>query len=63
MYLPKNEIDTYIVGGIKQYIRYCQNNGYEKYCEPIILQHYDYISDIKSATKEDYLVENLDWEI
>lgn len=63
MCLPKNEMDTYIVGVIKQYIQYCQDNKCGKYCEPILSKHFDYVPDIQNATEEDYLVENLDWEI
>lgn len=62
MLIPKKEMDSYIVAGIKQYMYYCQSHGYDKICEPIILKHYENIPDIKEATEEDYLVENLDWE-
>ena len=62
MRLSKNEIDTYILKGIKDFIRYCQGHGYEKYCDPIILKHYEMIPSIQDASEEDYLVENLDWE-
>ena len=62
MRLSKNEIDTYILAGIKEFIRYCQGHGYEKYCDPIILKHYEMIPSIQDASEEDYLVENLDWE-
>lgn len=63
MSLPKNEIDTFITGGIKKYIQYCQEKVCENYCQPIIAKHYDCIPNIQRATEEDYMVENLDWEI
>lgn len=63
MLIPVKEIDSYIVGGIKKYVHYCQTHGYEKICEPIVSKHYESISDVKEATEEDYLVENLDWEV
>lgn len=62
MLIPKVEMDSYMVEGIKKYIVYCQNHNYEKICEPIIMKHYESMPDIKEATAEDYLVENLDWE-
>ena len=60
--IPKKEMDSYILSGIKQYISYCQDHGYEEICELIIIRHYEDISFMKEATEEDYLVENLDWE-
>ena len=60
--IPKKEMDSYILSGIKQYISYCQDHGYEEICELIIIRHYEDISFMKEATEEDYLVEKLDWE-
>lgn len=62
MSIPKAEIDTCILQGIKQYIQYCQENNYEKVCEPIVLKHYEKIPSVANVSEEDYLVENLDWE-
>lgn len=62
MSIPKMEMDSYMIEGIKKYIQYCQNHNYGEICEPIILKHYENIPNMKEATEEDYLVENLDWE-
>lgn len=62
LFLSGNEIDTCIIQGIKQYVQYCQENGYEKFSDPIILKHYESIPDVANVSEEDYLVENLDWE-
>lgn len=62
MLIPDHEIDLYIIEGIKKYISYCQNHKYEVYCESIIMKHYEKLPNIKNASAEDYLVENLDWE-
>lgn len=62
MLIPKQEMDSYILGGIKKYISYCQNHGYEEYCGSIIMKHCEKLPNIKNASEEDYLVENLDWE-
>lgn len=62
MLIPKAEMDSYMIEGIKKYIQYCQNHNYEKICEPIIMKHYENIPNVKVATEEDYSVENLDWE-
>ena len=48
--------------GIKKYVSYCQNHDFKGICEPIIMRHYENISDIKEATEDDYLIENLDWD-
>lgn len=60
--IPKQELDSYIIEIIKEYIRYCQNHGYEKHCESIIIKHYDELPNIEEVSEEDYWVENLDWE-
>ena len=62
MLIPKCEIDSYIVEGIKKYIHYCREHNYESICEPVIMKHYEKIPNIIMATEDDYLVENLDWE-
>lgn len=60
--LSRTDIDTYILSIIKQFIAYCQQHNYQKYCQPIIIKYFDKLQNVKSATEEDYLVENLDWE-
>lgn len=39
--IPKKEMDSYILSGIKQYISYCQDHGCEEICAPIIIRHYE----------------------
>lgn len=62
MIMQKKEMDSYIIAAIKKYVLYCQCHGFDNICEPIIMKHYENIHDIKEATEEDYLIENLDWE-
>ena len=60
--LPKNELDSYIISAIEQYIVYCQKYNYKKCSEAIIEKHYDKMVNVLSVTEDDYLIENLDWE-
>lgn len=62
MIMNNKEMDSYIMIGIKKYVSYCQNHDFKGICEPIIMRHYENISDIKEATEDDYLIENLDWD-
>lgn len=49
--IPKKEMDSYILSGIKQYISYCQDHGCEEICAPIIIRHYEDIPFMEKATE------------
>lgn len=61
MRMTNKELDSCIIAGIKKYVLYCQNHGYDRICHPIIMKHYESIPDIKDVAEEEYLIENLDW--
>lgn len=63
MLIPEREIDSYIIGVINKYVQYCQSFGIENYSRPIIMKNYEKLPKIQKASEEDYLIENLDWEI
>lgn len=60
--LSKDDVDSYVISLLERYIDYCSAHNMKKYCETIINRHYEKLSDIRKATEEDYMVENLDWE-
>lgn len=60
--LSSSEVDSYILSAIKQFLEYCQKNDYSEYCTSILLTQYNKLSDVKYVAREEYLVENLDWE-
>lgn len=59
--LSAKDIDTYILGIIRQFVLYCRDNGYDSLVEPI-LKRYENLVDVHEVKEEEYLVENLDWD-